>query len=429
MTLQGKNAMQAPEMFDKGFTKIQSEAENVPKDPAQRAAVHGLMIHMRNEYMPQVQVHTSQQMKQYDTDTTESILDNEQDKAAMANGHRDLIDGSLTLQVGTIKNYGMRNGLPPEKIEEMVADAKNKTWMGVINRTLQDGRYSDAKNLYADVKGQISDPKIQEDLEKNIKVVPLQQEELKKRQQEMMYENNLRSGTLTAIKGDLLPGDPARMFKDGKIDESGFRTLKDMINSSDYLVGKYQPDKGTDAGTFNKIRESQLLRTQTPDELTRTIAKSKIDGNLSKNDALFLMNQTKQMPADEKDNSMKAQINNLRNWAQNYYTPEAGVLTRMFGQSDTEKKKVLDDSENIVKNFINQADKEKATGDRLSEIREEVKMNAMQEKYPGLGNYKNAPDIVINAQGHVIRVLNPDEKSKLTARYKITLNDSGNSKE
>ena len=126
---------------------------------------------------------------------------------------------------------------------------------------------------------------------------------------------------------------------------------------------------------------------------------------------------------------MKAQINNLRNWAQNYYTPEAGVLTRMFGQSDTEKKKVLDDSEHIVKNFINQADKEKATGDRLSEIREEVKMNAMQEKYPGLGNYKNAPDIVINAQGHVIRVLNPDEKSKLTARYKITLNDSGNSKE
>jgi hypothetical protein len=144
------------------------------------------------------------------------------------------------------------------------------------------------------------------------------------------------------------------------------------------------------------------------------IARGAADKNITPNDGKYLIGVNSEKPPTALDKHVDANAQNVRDFANRYFAE-----TNFLGMQ-TNKEKTNQEAEALVQNFYAQADKTKASGQDLDDLRDRVKKTAMQQRYPGLGNLEKAPDIVVDIKGRVTRLLSPDQHSGLKPRFKIT---------
>lgn len=153
----GRNAF---DIGEKTVTSYQEAANNISaglKTPEAREMFKGRAIERGLNIDRSLQRHMSQEGIRYDADATDAAIKNEQD-AAIKN-YKDLnrIDLSMKNQESAIVNFGQRNGLPQEKVNQMLSDSRSKTHSTIIGRHIDDGNDGTAQQYFKKFEGQITD--------------------------------------------------------------------------------------------------------------------------------------------------------------------------------------------------------------------------------------------------------------------------------
>lgn len=376
-------------------------------------------------------VHVDQQGKKIYQDSFDSFVDNTTAQAALGWGELLRNPNQQKQNIGTLQqhidDFSASSGQVPDQKKKLESKVFSNYHSAIVDRMLADGQYKAADNYFDQNKSEITNLKIRENIEKSITTVPKQQEALAKYQKEQTQDDNLHDAMINAFKGNLSSGEVTRLFMNDQISKSGYSALNSIVSKSDYQINKFKtmdsPGEESDQETFNRLREAQLSHQLTPGEMTRKILEAHVDGKLSSTDGAYLANQAKATPPHPRDAEVNAAANYVRSRLQTYYDPGTsilGTITNLF-HKDSEKQGPNPQIESVVSQLYKQADKTKATGDDLKNLRDTLINTAMRQKFPELGQFNGKhPDVMVTVGGKVIRLLGPDERSILKPKYKIT---------
>lgn len=360
--------------------------------------------------------HVDQHVKQQDEKSFNSFVDNSISQAALSYGDESQRKTLLSMMDDHAIQFAKRNGMDSEQLKDIKSRINSGYHSAIIDQMLNDGQDKMANGYFNENKSDITDLKVRDNIERNLEVVPKQKEELAKHQQEETYKANMKQSMLDMFDGKLTLSEAQRRFRDGQLDKSDYDLLEGKLSKPDAEI--IRATEISEPGVFNQIRKAQLSDSNTPGEIQRMIAGGAADGKISPTDGKYLLSLTSEMPPNPRDRMIESHANNLRDFGNRYFSE-----TNIFG-FPTNKEKTSQETEGMVSDFYKAVDSSKATGDQVQEIRNQIKKTAMQKRFPGLGNLDNAPDVVVNVKGQVIRLLNPDERSNLKAKYKITPTES-----
>lgn len=166
---QGKDAFELPQRLDEDFTKEFSSISGELKNDVQRSAFQQRADQRRQQLERQTMQHVGAQIQKYDDQTTEALIDSEQNAAVMGYQDPQRIFQAIDRQKEAILKYGDRHGLPTEMIAEKVKQAESKTHASIISRMLTNGDDITAEAYYNANKPQIAGNHI-EQVEKELEI-------------------------------------------------------------------------------------------------------------------------------------------------------------------------------------------------------------------------------------------------------------------
>lgn len=152
----GKDALDAQDATMKSWQAGVEELDSTLSNDAQRMAASKLVNSRFKDLNRSLQSHVSGELQRYDTELTNSYLDNERDAAAQNFTDPNRISLSLTRQSIAAHEYAQRNGLPNEWADKTIRDAVSKTHASVIERFIANGDGLGAKEYFNTVKGEMS---------------------------------------------------------------------------------------------------------------------------------------------------------------------------------------------------------------------------------------------------------------------------------
>lgn len=91
-------------------------------------------------------------------------------------------------------------------------------------------------------------------------------------------------------------------------------------------------------------------------------------------------------------------------------------ITGFFGNKKEKSQRV----ETMISDFYSRVDKENAQGQRIDEIAREVMSDYTKKDIPEISRLEDLPHVVVNIDGSVQRLLNPNQKTKLRPNYRLT---------
>lgn len=152
----GEQAFDTPDEVQASWEKSVSAIAGTMRTQRQKDA---FQARVANEWVGLdsfVQRHVAQERTTYDTQQTKALLDSKHDQAILNYGDPRAVDLAVNEQLATVKDFGARNGLPPEAIAQQVADTRSQTYTQVIARMLDDGNDLGAQRYYTDKKDQLT---------------------------------------------------------------------------------------------------------------------------------------------------------------------------------------------------------------------------------------------------------------------------------
>lgn len=377
----------------------------------------------QNEYQ---QRSISQQLDQTYLSARDSVIRHEVSEDR--DNKRNILEGNLTQRVtdaGLITNpktlmnaikegqYAAFSGMKGMGVDDQtIAVASNKFAGDMAKSALMPLLQSNptaAQGFFNQFKDNLS-PDQQTEIQKFILVAQRQYEELIKYQKEQVYDANMRTAMLDMFDGKLTLSESQRRYRADVLKESDYNLLERKMVSPDYELLRRL--KFSDAETFNDIRQAQLSQDRSPGEIDRMIAAGNVGKKITNEDAKFLTGINKERPLDPRDQQIESQANSVRDFGQRYFTEN--FFQRVM-KKDEKKKNV----EKMVSDFYKQIDKESAPPERVDEIAKEVIGREVKKNHPEISRLEDIPHIIIDINGRVHRLLNPEQKTKLKPRYKI----------
>lgn len=139
LTLQGKNAMNAPNIAADKFKKNADEIAADLNTPDQRGMFARVQQNLAKEMDRTVQAHVGVQIRKYDDASTESLIKTSQNAAALAYGDPTTIGTNIQRQKVAVSQYAQRHGMPDDWKTEKTTEVVSATHEGVLKRMLGDG--------------------------------------------------------------------------------------------------------------------------------------------------------------------------------------------------------------------------------------------------------------------------------------------------
>lgn len=162
-----EDALKAPDEFGPAWQAEVSAIENGLKNDRQRHAFNQQVIQRSASANRQLQQHVASESQKFDIAKTENLVDNEQNAAIENYTDPARVKLALETQVAAITAFGDRHGAPAEKIEAMVSAALSSTHVGIINRMLANGKDLTASEYYKANKDQVAGNQVAQ-VEKNL---------------------------------------------------------------------------------------------------------------------------------------------------------------------------------------------------------------------------------------------------------------------
>jgi len=151
----GKDAFGVPDMVNEQWNKSVDEIEGKMSNAEQKAAFRRMAIARKADIDKLVQSHVSNEFQKYDTESTNSFIDNEANAATLNYTDPQRINLAIMRQQGAILDFAKRNGQSSEWVQNKTAETISKTQASVINRMLANGQDIIAKDYYEKNKGMI----------------------------------------------------------------------------------------------------------------------------------------------------------------------------------------------------------------------------------------------------------------------------------
>lgn len=146
LTMQGKNAMNGPNIAAEKFQKASDDITSSLNTDDQKGMFARVQQNMAKEMDRTVQAHVGVQIRKYDDESTQSLIKNTQDAAALSYGDPTTIGTNIARQKVALSQYADRHGMPDEWLQEKTAETVSATHEGVIKRMLGDGQDQMAQN-------------------------------------------------------------------------------------------------------------------------------------------------------------------------------------------------------------------------------------------------------------------------------------------
>lgn len=152
----GKDAFNVGQEFDESWQQHVSDISNSLGNDDQKAAFSIASKQRHSDVNRVIQHHVSNEIANYDNQTTESAVSNERNTAIASYNDPERIDLAIQRQAKWLAERGRRLGLPDEQVAEQINQAVSQTHVGIISRMLANEEDLNAKAYYDKHKIEIS---------------------------------------------------------------------------------------------------------------------------------------------------------------------------------------------------------------------------------------------------------------------------------
>lgn len=153
---QGKDALGITEEASPKLRQAMGNIQDSLSDPAQKAAFQRMAQSRLEESDKIMQVHSRQEFQKYDTNLTDSSVDNEKNTAIQNYTDPDAVKLSISRANAMFEDYGSRHGMPDEWVKDKQASITSNIQSGIITRMLDNGNDVQAQQYYKANKQDIS---------------------------------------------------------------------------------------------------------------------------------------------------------------------------------------------------------------------------------------------------------------------------------
>lgn len=228
---------------------------------------------------------------------------------------------------------------------------------------------------------------------------------------EKQYDDNMKQAMLDMFDGRMSISEAQRLFRAGILKESDYNSIERKLITPDYAMLKNL--KISDPEAFNEVREHQINKDLTPGQIARKIMDYTNEGKIKADDAKYLTERTQELPPTREDILAKAGADSIREWANSQVN--LGFIDRL-----TNPEKKSQEVESIVKDFYDQVDQGKLSGDAIAQVAKQVKTDYLKKRFPELNDMEDIPHILIGVGGKIQRLLGTTDKTTVKPRYKIS---------
>lgn len=107
-----------------------------------------------------VEEHASSEAQKYDVEQTTVALTNRHNDALTHYQEPERVEGALRESEAILRDFGKRQGLPPDVIDEKVAAARSAAHVGILDRMLSNGQDRTATAYFTEHKAEIEGDKL-----------------------------------------------------------------------------------------------------------------------------------------------------------------------------------------------------------------------------------------------------------------------------
>jgi hypothetical protein len=414
----GKDALQAQEEGRKRFQDAATQIMGTLHGSTQQGPFQKWVQQQSYDFDRVASAHVDQQLAAHDKASLGEVVANSSALAAAGHGDPNIIKNNLSTIDTNLDNFAKRNRLDSDQAATQKSDVHGNFHAGVVTEMMDQGFYKQAQD-YFDANVNDVPPKMRKDIQDYIDKIPKQHEETTKAAQEQFYKANLRTATLDYFDGKMSLGEAQRLFRNDKINEAGYDHLQSILTNPNAMINteRFQ----SDPQTFNEIRQAQLAGKD-PGEINHMILKAAAQRRnvnteegtisvpmLSQADGKFLTTMMQNKPPSPRDKYIDAAANAVRDSAGRY-----------LAGSNLDEPTKSKEAEGLVGAFYHAVDSSKVqTTKDIDDLRDHVIKQGIMQRYPGVGKLDKMPDVVIDVNGKVTRLLNPDQHSGLKPKYKI----------
>jgi hypothetical protein len=151
----GKDSFDLPFGVNENYGKMSNEILNSLTNDEQKMAFKRYQIERGAQIDRTVQRHVSGEILRYDNDVTTNFIKNEQDAAIKSYKDPSRVMLSLENQKKAIADFGQRNGLSKEEIDQKSSALVSATHKEIISRMITNDEDMAAMNYYKTMKDQI----------------------------------------------------------------------------------------------------------------------------------------------------------------------------------------------------------------------------------------------------------------------------------
>lgn len=417
--MQGKNAAGAIDYVDGEWKKKTEEIRKGLGNNEQRAAFDRSANVRYSEMNKTVQGHMASEFTNYDSETTKAYVANARNQAALHAGNPDMIALSLYQQQEAILGHGHRAGWSDDQIANAITEARGETHATIIDAMIGADQVDAAEKYYDRHKSQLVGDKAKSITSKYIRAQAKALDEQKRFELGRKQTENYKQALVKSFQGAMPLSELQRMFRAGDITPAQYNYLESKAVNP--LLQELNKKLKSDPETFNAIREAQILKSASKDEILGMISKAQAEGKLRNNakfgnDPAYLTKLTEdQFPASPRDQRIVAQANNLRDFGGRYF--KKSVMDKAFGGDQAPAAQ-----EEIVREFHRRIDEKKADGEDIDEIAKQVMHDFIKKDYPEVSRFEDMPHIIRNVDGKTERLFNPEQKTKVKPSFTIIRN-------
>lgn len=151
----GEESFQTPDTVKKSLQEKISEIDKGLFGRAQKDAFSRISQERILSANRRLTDHVARETQVYDDNKTSAFVDTQRQAAISFYNDPEAVGSSVKSQEDALREFGKRNGLPPEAIEQSVLKAKSQTHFGVISRMLDSDDDISAESYYKSNKDNI----------------------------------------------------------------------------------------------------------------------------------------------------------------------------------------------------------------------------------------------------------------------------------
>jgi hypothetical protein len=154
--MKGKDAAAAIDLVQQKWTEGLSSLDGTLNNDSQRFAARHAAQQRWESLNKSVQLHSAQQLEQYDAESTDASISNARDQAILNYHDPEEVQNGLAKQNEALIYFAQRNGKGEEWLKSKLEESESKTHVGIVQRMLANGEDQRASQYYKGIKDQVS---------------------------------------------------------------------------------------------------------------------------------------------------------------------------------------------------------------------------------------------------------------------------------